>query len=295
MSALIYYLTVPFLYAFSLLPLRLLYLLSDVLYLFVYRVFGYRKKVVLQNLRRSFPDKTADDIDGICRGFYHHLCDLIFETIKLLTISRSTLKNHIQCEDSSLLERYLEEKQSVILVLGHLGNWEMVGAFSNLRPIPMVYGIYHPLENRHFDRLMIRMRTRLGSGVYPMKQAYTGMLKNRDQVTATGFIADQTPGPGNAHWMTFLNQDTAVFRGTEVIARKFDYPVIYVAAIREKRGLYNIQLELLTEHPKSLAEGELTEMHTRRLERDIIQYPETWLWSHRRWKHKRPATPDTRS
>ena len=168
----------------------------------------------------------------------------------------------------------------------------MVGAFSNLREIPRVYGIYHPLENRHFDRLMKRMRTRLGSGVYPMKQAYSGMLKNRNEVTATGFIADQTPRPENAHWMTFLNQETAIFRGTEVIAKKFDYPVIYVAVIREKRGLYDIRLELLTEHPKSLAEGELTEMHTRRLEQDIIKHPEIWLWSHRRWKHKRQTAPD---
>ena len=292
MSSIIFYLTVPFLYLASLLPFRVLYLLSDILYLLVYRVFAYRKNVVLQNLRNSFPEKPANEIDRICRDFYHHLCDLIVETIKLLTISRSTLKKHVQIDDYSLLERYLEEKQSVILVLGHLGNWEMVAASANLLPVHRVFGIYHPLENRHFDRLMIKMRTRLGGGVYSMKQAYRGMLQNRNEVTATGFIADQTPGPGNAHWMTLLNQDTAVFRGTEVIARKFDYPVIYVAVTREKRGFYSVQLELMTEHPKSLAEGELTELHTRRFEQNIIKNPEIWLWSHRRWKHKKPATPD---
>ena len=114
------------------------------------------------------------------------------------------------------------------------------------------------------------------------------MLKNRGEVTATAFIADQTPAPGNAHWMTFLNQDTAVFKGTEIIARKLDYPVIYMSVIREKRGQYRLHSELLVEHPQELSENEVTELHTRRLQQDIISHPETWLWSHRRWKHKRP-------
>ena len=114
------------------------------------------------------------------------------------------------------------------------------------------------------------------------------MIKNRNKVTATVFVADQTPAPENAHWMTFLNQDTAVFKGTEVIARKLDYPVIYVSVIRKKRGLYAFHSELLVEHLQDLSENDLTEMHTRRLEQDIIKHPETWLWSHRRWKHKRP-------
>ena len=131
------------------------------------------------------------------------------------------------------------------------------------------------------------MRTRLGAKLYPMKSTYREMLKNRTKLTATAFIGDQTPTSGNGHWMTFMNQDTAIFKGTETIARKLDYPVIYVSVIREKRGQYTLRSELLVEHPQELAENELTEMHTRRLEQDIINYPETWLWSHRRWKHKR--------
>jgi KDO2-lipid IV(A) lauroyltransferase len=153
-----------------------------------------------------------------------------------------------------------------------------------------LYVIYHPLANRHFDELFTKMRTRSGIKLYAMKGAFKAMLKNRDQLTATAFIADQTPRPDNAHWMTFLNQDTPVFRGTENISKTLDYPVIYVSVIREKRGLYRLHTELLAEHPKQFAENEITEMHTRRLERDIIEQPETWLWSHRRWKHKRPET-----
>jgi KDO2-lipid IV(A) lauroyltransferase len=114
------------------------------------------------------------------------------------------------------------------------------------------------------------------------------MVKNSKELTATAFIADQTPSPANAYWMTFLNQDTAVFKGTETIARKLDYPVIYLSVIRERRGHYRIHGELLAEHPRDLPENALTELHTKRLEQDIIDHPETWLWSHRRWKHKRP-------
>jgi KDO2-lipid IV(A) lauroyltransferase len=114
------------------------------------------------------------------------------------------------------------------------------------------------------------------------------MLKNKHELTATVFVADQTPAPGNAYWMSFLNQDTAVFKGTAVISRKLDYPVIYLAITREKRGQYRFDSELLIAHPKEVTENEITELHTKRLEKDIIARPETWLWSHRRWKHKRP-------
>ena len=176
------------------------------------------------------------------------------------------------------------------MVMGHLGSWEMGGAYFSLLPLHQLYVIYHPLANKHFDRLLYRMRTRSGTKLYAMKDTFRGMIKNRKEVTATAFIADQTPSPDNAHWMTFLNQDTAVFKGTETIARKLDYPVIYLSVIREKRGQYTVHSELLVEHPQELSENELTEMHTRRLEQDIINHPETWLWSHRRWKHKKPES-----
>jgi KDO2-lipid IV(A) lauroyltransferase len=190
-----------------------------------------------------------------------------------------------------MLETYKQNGQSIILVLGHLGNWEWGGGYLSLQNIPKLYAIYHPLANPQFDRLMIHMRTRLGAGVYPMKQALRGMLKNKKAVTSTAFISDQAPGRENAHWMTFLNQKTAVFQGTEIIARKLDYPVVYVSVQRQKRGYYNLHCELLTEHPQSLAGNELTEMHTRRLEQDIIEQPETWLWTHRRWKQRRKRKP----
>ena len=290
MSAIIYYLTLPVLYLVSYLPFKVLYLLSDLFYVLIYKVFGYRKKVVMENLGNSFPEKSATEIERICGDFYRFLCDLSLETIKTLSISPAALKKHFKTGDLSAFEHYYKEKQSVITVMGHLGNWEMGGAYFSLLPVHQLYAIYHPLANRHFDRLFNRMRSRSGTKLYAMKDTFRGMIKNRKEVTATAFIADQTPSPNNAHWMTFLNQETAVFKGTETIARKLDYPVIYLSVIREKRGQYRIESELLVEHPQELSENELTEMHTRRLEQDIINYPETWLWSHRRWKHKRPES-----
>ena len=289
MRAVSYYLALPFLYLVSYLPFRVLYLLSDLIYLLVYRVFAYRKKVVTDNLKNSFPEKSEDEIDRIRIDFYRYFCDLTLESLKTLSISPATLKKRFSCGDISILEHYYNQNQSVILVMGHLGNWELGGAYFSILPLHHVYGIYHPLVNKHFDRLFYRMRTRLGAGAFPMKSTYREMIKNRKEVTATTFIADQTPPPKNAYWMTFLNQDTAVFKGTETIAKKLDYPVIYVSVIREKRGYYRVHSELLAEHPRDLAENEVTELHTRRLEQDIIKHPETWLWSHRRCKHKRPS------
>jgi KDO2-lipid IV(A) lauroyltransferase len=288
MSAILYYLALPFLYLVSYLPFKAMYLLSDVFYLLIYRLFGYRKKVVTENLKNSFPEKSATEIDKIRRDFYHYFCDLMLETIKTLSISPAALKRHFKCGDISVFEHYYKEKQSVIVVMGHLGSWELGGAYFSQLPVHQLYVIYHPLANKYFDRLFFRMRTRSGTRLYAMKDTFRGMVKNRKEVTATAFIADQTPAPGSAHWMTFLNQDTAVFKGTETIARKLDYPVIYLSVIREKRGQYTLNSELLVEHPQQLPENTVTEMHTKRLEQDIVNYPETWLWSHRRWKHKRP-------
>ena len=291
MSAIIYYLVLPFLYLISFLPFKVLYLLSDLFYLLIYKVFGYRKKVVTENLKNSFPEKSAAEIEKIRNDFYRYLGDLSLETIKTLSISPSALKKHFKYDDMSVFEQYYKEKQSVIIVMGHLGSWEMGGAYFSQLPVHQLYVIYHPLANKRFDQLLYKMRTRSGTKLYAMKDTFRGMIKNRKEVTATAFIADQTPSPDNAHWMTFLNQDTPVFKGTEIIARKLDYPVIYLSVIREKRGQYSVHSELLVEHPKELSENELTEKHTQRLEQDIINHPETWLWSHRRWKHKRPKKP----
>jgi KDO2-lipid IV(A) lauroyltransferase len=136
---------------------------------------------------------------------------------------------------------------------------------------------------------MYKMRTRFGTKLIAMKDTFREMLENKNELNATAFIADQTPAPESAYWTKFMNQDTPIFRGTELIARKINYPIVYATVKRVKRGEYVMYAELLCETPKATSEGEISEMHTRKLERDIIEQPEVWLWSHRRWKHKKPT------
>lgn len=289
MGALFYYISLPLLYGISLLPFRLLYLLSDGMYLLVYKLIGYRTGVVRQNLTNAFPDKSDKEIQQLQNKFYRYFCDLVLETLKTLTISREAVKKRLSFPGLSVFEKYYEAGQSVNIVMGHWGNWELAGARFSQEDVHQLYVIYHPLANKHFDRLVYHMRTRLGTRLYPMKETFKGMVENRKEVTATAFIADQTPHPRAAYWTTFLNQDTPVFTGTAKISRKLNYPIIYVSVKRPKRGFYEIHSELLVENPQSMCEDDISELHTRRLERDIVDCPEIWLWTHKRWKHKRPV------
>ncbi|RYD57134.1 MAG: lipid A biosynthesis acyltransferase [Sphingobacteriales bacterium] len=291
MSALVYYLVLPFIYLISVLPFSLLYAVSNGVYILLYKVLGYRKAIVLANLRNSFPEKTDAEINKIASDYYKYLCDLFLETFKTLTISKKSMLKHcyFNPEAKALFDRLAAENKSIILVMGHLGNWEWSGNTVSLVLKQQLYVIYHPISNKYFDWLMYRMRTRFGTKLIAMKDTFREMLENRAELNATAFIADQTPAPESAYWTTFLNQETPVFKGTELIARKINYPVVYATVKRVKRGYYEMFAEVLCETPNQTTDGEISEMHTRKLERDIIAQPEVWLWSHRRWKHKRPV------
>lgn len=171
--------------------------------------------------------------------------------------------------------------------MGHFGNWEWAGNSFSLLCHQQLHVIYHPLKSKYFNQLINNMRTRFGTKLIPMRETYKEMLSNRNEISATAFIADQTPAPANAYWTKFLNQDTPIFRGTEAIAKKLNYPVVYASVNRTKRGCYEVFAETLFEQPSTTAEGEISEAHTKKLEIEIRKQPEVWLWSHRRWKHKR--------
>lgn len=190
-----------------------------------------------------------------------------------------------------LFNKLAEKNQNFIIVMGHKGDWEWAGNTFSICCRHHLYVIYHPLSNQYFNGLMYRMRTRFGTGLIKMKDTFKDMVKNRSELNATAFISDQTPAHDKAYWMNFLNQDTAVFLGTEKIAGKMKYPVVYVRVEKIKRGYYQLHADLIAEPPYLQVEGTITTLHTQRLEADIIQQPETWLWSHRRWKHKRTAEP----
>lgn len=285
-----YYLVLPFIYLISLLPFALFYGVCDFMFVLLYYVTGYRKKVVLQNLRNSFPEKSEKEIRAISRRFYRYFCDLLLETFKTLTISREAAirRCKLQPEALALFNRYAAENRSIMIVMGHYGNWEWAGNTFSLQGRHHLYVVYHPLSNKYFNGLIYRMRTRFGTGLIAMKDTFRDMVAHKSELDATAFIADQTPAPNSAYWTTFLNQDTPVFQGTEKIARKMNYPVVYVCVQRVKRGYYEISARTLFEEPSKTADGEITAAHTKALEADICAQPEYWLWSHRRWKHRRP-------
>lgn len=291
MQGIIYYLALPFIYLISLMPFWLLYRISDGMYILLYYIIGYRKKVVYKNLKKSFPDKTETEIKAIEKNFYKHLCDLMLEILKGLTISAKSASERcvMSTELQDIFKKYYEQKISVVGVMGHWGNWEWgSNAFSLLKQ-QQLYGIYHPLSNKYFDSMILRMRSRLGTKLIAMNDTYKEMIRKRNEINVTTFIADQTPSGANAYWTTFLNQNTPILWGVEKIAKKMNMPVVFISVDKLKRGYYHMHAEVLTDEPRLLPDGQLTELHTKKLEKDIIYKPEIWLWSHRRWKHKRKS------
>jgi len=290
LPAISYFLILPFIYLIALLPFPVLYLFSDLVYFLLYRVLGYRRKVVRENLVNSFPEKTEKEISEIEGRFYRYFCDLFLETFKTLTISKENMVKHCEFipETLAVFNQLAEENQSFMIAMGHFGNWEWGGNTFSICCKHQLYVIYHPLTNKYFDGLTYRMRTRFGTRLIAMKDTLREMLKNRKDLTATAFISDQAPLPDRAYWMDFLNQETPVFLGIEKIALKIRYPIVYITIRRVKRGYYRVFAERI-ELPSTLQKtGTITEIHTRRLETDIRSQPENWLWTHRRWKHQRP-------
>ncbi len=288
MQALVFYLVYPLIYLVAILPFGVLYKVSDFFY-YLLRMTGYRKKVILQNLRNSFPDKSPEEIEDICQSYYRYLVDLILETFKTLTMSDQEASDHCIFHHQPWLDRLYDEKRSIILVMGHYGNWEWAGPSFSLNVKHQLVVIYRPLTHPYFEKMMVRMRTRHGTRITAVNQTLRDMVATRSEITATAFIADQTAFADKAYWMTFLNQDTPVFTGPEKLAVKFDYPVVYIDARRRSRGYYEIFPELMFEHPKNTSENEISHAFMKRLEKEILQDPVPWLWSHKRWKYSRAA------
>jgi Kdo2-lipid IVA lauroyltransferase/acyltransferase len=288
MRALIFYLLYPFLFLIASLPFRALYLASD-LFFYLFYLTGYRKKVVLRNLRKSFPEKSEKEIISICKAYYRYLCDLILETLKTLTMTEEEARQRCKFYKQPWMDKLHQERQSFIIVMGHYGNWEWAGpAFTLNTPFQLVV-IYRPLANPYFEKMLSGMRTKHGTKISPVKNTLREMVANRGSLTATALVADQTATKKDAYWMTFLNQDTAVFTGPEKLAKKFNYPVVYMRVTRPKRGYYEVTPELIFRNPGQTAEGEISETFTKMLEQQIKLDPTIWLWSHKRWKHKRPV------
>jgi Kdo2-lipid IVA lauroyltransferase/acyltransferase len=275
--------------AFARLPMRGLYVISDFLYPFTYYIIKYRRNVVYENLRNSFPEKTDKEIEQIAKKFYRHFCDLLVETVKLLHIKRDELISRFKIKDNSLIVEDFKQKKHIIGVLGHYNNWEW--GISIGMQVPHAFAsIYKPLTNKYVDGLMIRLRTQFGGETIPMKQTARVFTKyiQEGKLSMVNFISDQSPYKTEIqYWTTFLNQETPVFMGVEKFAKKTRQPVYFFRIIKVRRGFYEVEAEKLCDDCNSLSPNEITEMHVRALEKLIQQAPEYWLWTHRRWKNKK--------
>lgn len=289
MDRLLFYLFFILVRLLAFLPLRVLFILSDVNFVFVYYIFGYRKKTVRENLKNSFPNKTEQELKKIELRFYRHFCDLFIEINYSLFVSNRRMKNMVSFKNIDLINKYYEAGKSVIVTGGHYGNWELLSLFS-LYIKHTLLGAYKPLNNKYFENFINKSRERFGALPVPMHEVARMALKMSQEGKPffLGLISDQTPVKGDIrYWTTFLNQDTPIFLGTEKIAVKTNQPVLFCKMKKVSRGRYEVELELLTENPKETKQYQITEMHVKALEKLIQENPEYWLWSHRRWKHKR--------
>jgi KDO2-lipid IV(A) lauroyltransferase len=284
-SALFYYL---FLLPVSLLPMPILYAVSDFLFFFIYTLSGYRKNIVWKNLRNSFPEKREEELKIIMRRFYGHFCDVVVEGLKSFSISEEALQKHVEAVNTSLIEKYYSQNKSVILCTGHYANWEWPAVAFIRHSSHKALGIYLPLKNKFFDKKLQQTRSKFGLTLMSVKEVAQYFEEHKNEPCSYGFIFDQSPSnPKKGHWMKFLNQDTSVLTGVERYAVKYNFPVIYGKIVKLKRGKYRITYELVSEAPAQTKENVITERINRINEEIIRAEPAYWLWTHRRWKHKK--------
>jgi KDO2-lipid IV(A) lauroyltransferase len=279
----------------TLLPLRILYLSSDILFLFLYYFPSYRRKIVAENLRNSFPEKSEKEIALIGRKFYRHLSDLFIETLKLTHLSNKELKKRVTINNPELINHLCDSGRDVAVVYSHYNNWEWLSICLSLYTKYKCVGVIKPLKNKMLNKFINNNRERNNGELAPMQMIVRRIIENRSKNIRAlyGFMADQTPARTLIEYYTdFLNQETPVFLGIEKIAAKYDMSVVYFNIQKVRRGYYNMTIELLFESTRDLPKYLVTDTHVKYLEKIIREKPEYWIWTHRRWKYKKESVND---
>lgn len=286
-----FYIVYFFIWIITWLPLRAMYVLSDFLFPIVYYIARYRRNVVRKNLVNSFPEKSISEIQKIERQFYRFFCDLFIEIPYQVHMSDKEMLKRMTFINTQIIDELYAKNTSVMLMTAHYANWEWATSMSLLLPKGKpLSGIYKKLSSGVFDKMMFNFRQKYGGFNIETQELFRVMLKKRNvgEFCTYGMISDQTPSYKSIrHWMTFLNQDTPVLVGTEEIARKFNYPVVFMDIKCLKRGYYSCEIKLLEPNPHETTENEITEKYMKMLEAKIKAEPAFWLWSHKRWKYKK--------
>jgi len=283
-----YYLLLILLYPLSLLPLGFLYVLSDLLYLFVYKIGGYRKKVTLENLRHAFPQKSEAEIRDIMHRFYRSFFDQIAELLKLLSISEKELSKRVT-GNWEVFKELSDEERNTYALLGHTFNWEWVNVACQYHTEQQFAGVYMPVKSEAMNRLMTKMRTGGGGWLISMK-AKKGFQRLNGVKYIVGLIADQNPSNLNgALWLPFMNREAPFFTGPEMLAKRAKAAVVFAGIRYVKRGHYEVNLQLITKDATILPSQEIIKKYVAFMEQQLHEQPANWLWTHKRWKHQKEA------
>lgn len=271
----------------------LLHGISRVLYFLLYFIIPYRKKLVFQNLKNSFPDKSEEEIKSISKKFYLHFADLIVESVKNLSISEKNLVKRMKVKNPEVIQELYDQNRSVLMVSGHYNNWELLITSQQLILPHQAVGIGKPLTNKFWDKKLNERRARFGMRIINANNVKEKMEEWKDEPTASLVLSDQSPGDSHkSYWMNFLNQQTAVLFGAELMANMYDFAVVYFQIDKVKRGYYEISFQHITTNPREEEYGYITEQHTKMLEKAIQEKPEFWVWTHKRWKREIPEDLD---
>ena len=285
-SKLIYWLVYGGMWLFSALPFRVLYVLSDFNYLLMYHVWRYRRKVVRENLEKSFPEKTEAERLQIERKFYRYLSDYMLEDLKLLHMSAEDLCQRMIYKNTEQYLELTEKYGGIIVMIPHYANYEwLIGVGSVMKPGDVPVQVYKPLKDKYLNELFKQIRSRFGGYNIPKHSTAREIikLKREGKNMVVGLITDQWPS-GDRYWTTFMGQETAFLNGAERIAKIMNFPVFYCELTKTRRGYCEAEFKLMTEAPKETVEGEITDMFAHELEQTIRREPAYWLWSHKRWK-----------
>lgn len=277
-----------FVFIIGLIPFRLLYVFSDLIRFILHRVFGYRKTVITDNLRKCFPGLSEAELDALIVATYKNLADVTVEGIKAFSLTPRQVKKRHRITNPELIDTYLAQGKSIIAVPAHFNNWEWGSLSPGLFSQYPIFALYKPLSNKYIDRFVKWNRSKFGTTLSSIYK--TGFLFENTSGTPSVYIMAADQSPSNArksYWVDFMGRETAFLHGPEKYARHFDYPVIYGNVQRIKRGYYTLELSVLTDTPRELPEGEITRLYAAKLEELIRKSPGSWLWSHRRWKLSR--------
>ena len=273
----------------SRLPLGILYLFSYALYFTLYYVARYRRTVVKHNLTRAFPEKSAEEIGSIARQFYRNLSDVMMEIIKAHSMPADEYNKRLTIRGSEILEKLKEQQQPFIILTTHSCNWEWLLHALSIKHGVSIDPVYKPLHNVPADKFIYEVRNRFGNTPLSMKESTKDIIKQRKKFRGFGMLADQSPiSKEKSYWANFLNQPAGFYLGSEKIAQLTKFPVVYAKMVRTQRGYYNVDLQLLAEPPYDKDKHQILDAYIKTAEAAILEQPESWLWSNRRWKRSAP-------